>query len=97
MQQEIVKKMMCRDQLVFPQVLDLIEKGHEEDQGLNSWHYALIVGCVFTFLIIVAIGSYVTHRRVQTNKLLKKKDWDIPIEDIIFYTTSKSATTGKSR
>ena len=87
--------MYCRGRQVYQQVL--IDKQSEEGAGLMSWHYAVIVTCAFVFLILVVIGSYLGHRRILTNELLRKKDWEIPIEDIIFYTTSKSSTTGKSR
>ena len=94
-QAEIVEKMYCNNVQVYPQVEK--EKEHEVEEGLQSWHFALIVGSSFTFLFLVVVGAYLTHRRTQTNELLRKKDWEIPIEDIIFYTTSKSSTTGKSR
>ena len=94
-QSRVIERMTCNEWNVYDRVV--LDKQREERGWLQEWHYALIVGCSCAFLILFLIGSYFTHRRVQTNKLLRKKDWEIPIEDIIFYTTSKSATTGKSR
>ncbi len=90
-----MERLTCGGRSVYEQVER--EKRAEQARGLENWHYATIVSCSFALVVLVLIGAFLTRRRVLTNRLLRKKDWEIPIEDIVFYTTSKSSTTGRSR
>ncbi len=95
-QQEIIKKMTCEQNNVYEMVL--IDKENEmKKESFQTFYYGIIVPSVLLTIIVFAILGYLIYRRVQTNQLLKKRDWEIPIEDILFYTTGKSTVTGKSR
>ena len=95
-QAEIIEKMTCHGKNIYQMVL--IDKQNEmKDESFQEFYYGIIVSSVLLATIVFVILGYLIYKRVQTNKLLKKRDWEIPIEDILFYTTGKSTSTGKSR
>ncbi len=93
---EVVYKMTCNGQNMYQMVL-LDKEKEMEDNEIPNYLYGIIISSIITFLIVSFILGIIAYRRVQTDRLLKKRDWEIPIEDILFYTTTKSASTGKSR
>ncbi len=78
--------------------LVLQDKQNEiEKEDMPNYFYGIIISSILVFLVASFVIGIITYRRVQADRLLKKRGWEIPIEDILFYTTTKSASTGKSR
>ncbi len=94
--EKIVYKMTCNGENMYQMVLQ-DKQSEMQDDEIPNYLYGIIISSIITFLIVSFILGIIAYRRVQTDRLLKKRDWEIPIEDILFYTTTKSASTGKSR
>ncbi len=93
----VVKGMTCNGENVWNMVEEDRSNEKEDESAFQTYFYAIILGCSIVFLILLVVIVFLSYQRIQTNRYLRQRNWEIPIEDIVFYTTQKSQTTGKSR
>ncbi len=93
----VVRNMTCEDENVWKMVEEDMSNEKEDESAFQTYFYAIILGCSIVFLVLFVVIVFFSYQRIQTNRYLRQRNWEIPIEDIVFYTTQKSQTTGKSR
>lgn len=91
----ILYKLTCNGQAIWPGVKAHIEE--EKSSTYSSWHMATIVGITIFVTLVAGVMIYFLVRQIKRGRELDKDEWDVPIEDIVFYTTTKSSNGDKSR
>ncbi|XP_050398521.1 speract receptor [Patella vulgata] len=91
---QVLKKMTCHGQNVWA----LMEANKQDEIEVdNTWIIPVAV-CVPLFLILIfGLLGYILLQKYRLNKMIDNNEWDIPIEDIVFYFDDKATSSGKSK
>ena len=91
----VLYKLECNGELMWPKALEDMER--ERQPSTWTWLLPTVVGVSMLSVFLLVVATYFTTQKIKRNRVLDRNECDVPIEDIIFYTTSKSLTTGQSR
>ena len=91
--EKVISKFECKSENIWDIAKLQIEK---EQTETPPWLTPVVVTVVFGVLIISSVVGYVLHRYIKFTKILNKNEWDINIEDVIFYHTT-TETNGRTR
>lgn len=90
---DVLKKITCNGASVWTMVEDdkLMEKYMSE-----TWRTPVAATAPFVILLILALFGYIIHQRLKLMKMINNDEWNINIEDILFYFEEKWVSS-KSR
>ena len=91
----VLYRLKCGGKVLWPSVKLQIEQ--EKTNPVTEWMLGVIVGLTVLVTVGFSLLLYFTVSKIRRNRALDNDEWDIPIEDVVFYTTAKSSTTGNSR
>ncbi|XP_067651132.1 atrial natriuretic peptide receptor 2-like [Haliotis asinina] len=91
---QVLEKITCRGQSVWNMVQADIA---EENRVANTWLVPVAVSVPLILLLLAALIGYIAFQRWKLNKMIDNDEWDIPIEDIIFYLDDKVLSGGRSK
>ncbi|KAK3104494.1 hypothetical protein FSP39_003380, partial [Pinctada imbricata] len=91
--EKVLKKVTCNGENVWSKVLYDIEN---EDKNVdNTWVIAVSVVATCLAIVVVALCVYIILQRYKQWKVLNRDDWNIPIEDIIFYFDTRHGSSAQ--
>ncbi|XP_074655677.1 retinal guanylyl cyclase 2-like [Tubulanus polymorphus] len=80
--QKILKNISCRGENVYRLMLTQKE---EEDYVAETWVIPVAVFIPLTFVVIFSLVGYIVFQRYKVWKMINSNEWDIPIEEVLFY------------
>ncbi|XP_071091629.1 atrial natriuretic peptide receptor 2-like [Haliotis cracherodii] len=90
----ILKIMTCKGQSVW----DIVQADiAEENRVEQTWIVPVAVSVPLVLLLVSVLLGYIAFQRWKLNKMIENDEWDIPIEDIIFYLDDKVLSGGRSK
>ncbi|CAL1541964.1 unnamed protein product, partial [Lymnaea stagnalis] len=93
---EVLEHVTCKGQLV----MDMVQADVEEVTVDKSWLVPVAVTVPVFLLVVGLMAVYIIFQRLKLNTMINMDDWNIPIEDIVFYYDEKmqlASVSGKSR
>ena len=92
-EKDVLKTITCDGASVW----DMVEADKAEEKYLaQTWRTPVAATAPFVILLILALLSYIIHQRLKLMKMINNDEWNINIEDILFYFDEK-LTNSKSR
>ncbi|KAK0061804.1 guanylyl cyclase GC-E [Biomphalaria pfeifferi] len=89
---EVLKKVTCNGELV----IDMIEADNEETVETPAWVIPVSITVSACLLLFAAMAAYIMYQRFKLNSVNHRHDWNIPIEDIVFFYDEKMQLTSVS-
>ncbi|KAL8570484.1 hypothetical protein ACOMHN_034519 [Nucella lapillus] len=87
---EVLHKVTCRGNNVWQQVLaDKAQEAKEEE----TWVSVVAISVSLLALILGATAVYVAWHRYKLVRMIESDEWDIPIEDIVFFEDRQKGAT----
>ena len=93
-QKQVLQVVTCSGENVW----EMVEKDFDREKfdEVKKWLIPVLVAAALLFIAIFSVTFYMGYKKIKFNQMLDKNEWEIPIEEVLFYTTAKM-TNGKDR
>ncbi|XP_064616358.1 receptor-type guanylate cyclase gcy-29-like [Liolophura sinensis] len=95
---EVLSAMMCGPDGDKRNVWKLFqEQKNKEYWESQTWRTPVAVTITLLIAVLIGVFSYFIYHRVKLRQMIDNNEWDIPIEDIVFYFDDKVMSGWKSK
>lgn len=95
---EVLNVMMCGPNGDKRNIWKLLQdQKYQEYWESQTWRTPVAVTTALLIAVIIGVMAYFIYHRIKLRKMIDNNEWDIPIEDIVFYFDDKIMSGGKSK